>query len=496
MSAPASTISGPTILEAMSDPTLFGRWFAGATWGAWRAFLAGIFGLPMTEEELASFRACTGRWQPPEAPAREAWVVVGRRGGKSRIAALVAVFLACFRDYRAVLAPGEVGTIMIIASDRRQARSVFRYVVGLLEGIPMLRALVERRTREAIHLTTRVVIEVHTCSFRSTRGYSLIAVLAEEVAFWRTREESENPDLEIINGVRPGLATIPGSLLLALSSPYARKGVLWEMYARHYGREGDGVVVWRAPTRTMHVAISEDVVAAALEEDEASARAEWLAEFRRDIESFVSREVVEAAVMKDRRELPPTWQHRYGAFCDPAGGSGGDSMTLSIAHIGRDKGGREKAILDVVAEVRPPFSPEEAVEEFAVLLKSYRVRTVTGDRYAGDWPGERFRKHGIAYKPAEKTKSQIYAEVLPLLNSRAVELLDDKRLVAQLLALERRTAWGGRDSIDKPPGGHDDVINACAGSVVLAWGTRRGRRLRPELGGVTVELADPAGIRP
>jgi hypothetical protein len=65
----------------------------------------------------------TGRQRPPEASAREAWVVVGRRGGKSRVAALVAVWLACFNDYRAMLAPGEPGTLMVIAADRRQARS-------------------------------------------------------------------------------------------------------------------------------------------------------------------------------------------------------------------------------------------------------------------------------------------------------------------------------------------------------------------------------------
>jgi len=57
---------------------------------------------------------------------------------------------------------------------------------------------------------------------------------------------------------------------------------------------------------------------------------------------------------------------------------------------------------------------------------------------------ERFRVHGIAYESAEATKSQLYAELLPLLNSGRIELLDEPRLSAQLLALERRTAWGGR----------------------------------------------------
>jgi phage terminase large subunit-like protein len=129
----------------------------------------------MSGDQAEVYQRHTGRQASPTAAAREAWLVVGRRGGKSRVAALVAVFLACFRDYRPVLAPGERATVMLLAADRRQARTVFRYVEGLLDGVPMLTALVARRTTEAIHLTNRVVIEVHTASFRAVRGYTVVA---------------------------------------------------------------------------------------------------------------------------------------------------------------------------------------------------------------------------------------------------------------------------------------------------------------------------------
>ncbi len=182
--------------------------------------------------------------------AGEAWLVVGRRGGKSRIAALVAVWLACFRDYRAFLAPGERGTLMVIAADRRQARVVFRYIVGLLEGVELLRPLIQQQTQEAVHLTNRVTIEVHTASFRAVRGYTLVGAVCDEVAYWRS-EESANPDVEIINALRPGMATVPEALLLCISSPYARRGALWEVYRTHYGRDGDPVLVWQADTRSI-----------------------------------------------------------------------------------------------------------------------------------------------------------------------------------------------------------------------------------------------------
>jgi hypothetical protein len=171
--------------------------------------------------------------------------------------------------------------------------------------------------------------------------------------------------------------------------------------------------------------------------------------------------VVDAAVVPDRYELPPMSGISYVAFVDPSGGSS-DSMTLAIAH--RDRDGR--AILDAVRERRPPFSPDGVVQEFAELMKSYRIHRVTGDRYAGEWPRERFRAAGITYDIGEKPKSDIYRDLLPLLNSGKADLLDVPRLVTQLCSLERRTARGGRDSIDHAPGAHDDIANAVAGVLV------------------------------
>ena len=453
-----------TILDAMHDPALFGPWFANRThWGHWEVFLAGLFGVPVPDPAAAAtFARHTGRQGLPMQPAREGWVIVGRRGGKSRIAALVALYLACFRQYRDVLAPGEIGTLPVIAADRRQARTVMRYITGFLDAVPMLRQMVASRTKETIELTNRVVIEVHTANFRAVRGYSLIGAICDEIAFWQTDDGSANPDTEILNGLRPGMATVPGALLLGISSPYARRGALWEAYRKHYGRDGDPVLVWQGDTRTMNPTVDPRLIAEAYEQDDAAAAAEYGAEFRRDIESFVSREAVEAVVVAGRRELPPVAGMRYRAFVDPSGGSQ-DSMTLAIAH--REK---ERAVLDCVRECRPPFSPAEVVAEFAATLRAYRVTAVEGDAYAGQWPQERFREHRVRYELAEKRKSDIYGELLPLLNSGRVELLDQPRLISQLCALERRTAWGGRDSIDHPPGAHDDVINASAGALLRA----------------------------
>jgi hypothetical protein len=254
------------------------------------------------------------------------------------------------------------------------------------------------------------------------------------------------------------MATVPGSMLLVATSPYARRGQVWEAHRRHYGKERDPILIWQAPTRHMNQSVSQCVVDAAMERDPASASAEYMAEFRSDVESYITREAVEAALVPGQYELPPVSGILYSGFCDPSGGAS-NSMALAIAH--RDGEGR--GILDAIREVRPPFSPDSVVAEFSALLKTYQVHEIIGDRYGGDWPASRFSEYDITYLPAEKAKSDLYRDFLPLLNSRRVELLDNGRLVAQLVGLERRTARSGRDSIAEPPGGHDDVCNVTAG---------------------------------
>ena len=287
-------------------------------------------------------------------------------------------------------------------------------------------------------------------------------MLADETAFWRS-EDSANPDLEIFAALRPGLATLPGAMLLNASSPYRKRGVLWQAYSKHYGQDAARVLVWKATTLEMNPGLDPVIVAEAYEDDPDAAAAEYGGEFRNDLSDFVPRAVVDAATMPGRYEVAPISGLSYVAFVDPSGGTGSDSMTLAIAHRDGDR-----AILDAIREVRPPFSPETVTQDFAALLKSYRVQRVTGDRYAGEWPRERFRTHGIQYDLSEQPKSDIYRDFLPVLNSGRAELLNVARLASQLVGLERRTARSGRDSIDHAPGGHDDVANVAAGALLLA----------------------------
>jgi hypothetical protein len=450
------------ILKALDDPKVFAPSFRDPeTWKSWRAYLAALFALEMTEEQSAIYRECTGREDPPADPVKESWLVVGRRGGKSFILAIIAIYLAVFRDWRPYLGPGEIGTVMVIAQDRKQARGIMNFIKGILKGTRMLAATVKAERVESIDLANSIRIEVHNCSFRSTRGYTVVAALLDEMAIWRG-EDAANPDVEVLASIRPAMATIPGAMLLCASSPISRKGCLWEAYRKHFAKNDDPVLVWHAPTRVMNPVVPQSDVDEALERDPARNRAEYLAEWRTDIEGFVTREAVEACVDPGVRELPPQDGVRYTGFVDPSGGSS-DSFTLAIAH--REKG---IGVHDVLREARAPFKPSVVVEEFAATLRDYGITTVYGDNYAKEWPIEQFARHGIKYVRYDKFKNDIYLAALPLINSRQVRLLDHPRMINQTLDLERDTTRGGRDSITHPDRAHDDLPNAAFGALLAA----------------------------
>lgn len=456
-----------TMREALEDPHIFASVLPGDSWAGWRAILIASQGEALTDSEREHFAALTGRAHEPKASVEELWGIVGRRGGKTRGFAVLAAYLAGLVDYSAVQAPGERLKLPILASTTKQATKAFTYILGIFRNGPAFAAMLDGDpTGDTIRLLSGVDIEVVPANWRTVQGETLIAALCDEVAYWRS-DNSVNPDEEIIEAVRPGLATTDGPLCV-LSSPYSRKGELYKAYQRDYGPTGNPkILVFRAASRVMNPTLSEETVAKAYARDPAKAAAYYGAEFRKDVEAYITLEAVQACMPSDVRELSPSTALTYSAFVDLAGG-GADAMTLAIGH--REG---EVAVLDAVREVCGA-SPEAIVSEFAALCKSYRIRKVRGDAYAGEWPRERFRAHGIEYEKSELSKSQIYGEFLPVLNSQRCRLLNVPKLEAQLVSLERKTARGtGRDSIDHPQvkGAHDDVSNCVAG--VLTMTTRQ-----------------------
>jgi hypothetical protein len=444
----------PNIIQALSDRALLGQFIKDIkTFASWLTFLRVFFGLPSEPGDPKLFKDCTGRAQWPADAFSEAWLIIGVRGGKSFISALIATYLAVFKEYQ--LSPGEKGFIIIVAPTKRQARIIKSYLTSFFTDNPFLSPFLARESAEEVELTNNVIIACLSSDYRSLRGYTAIGAIADELSYFSV--EGSRPDREVIRSLRGRLLSTGGPLI-CISTPYARRGIFYETWKKHWGNDESRILVWKAPSTTMNPTLSRKIIDRAIEEDPIGAKADYLAEFRSDIESYVSRKALEACVAPNRFELPYISGNFYKAFVDPAGGSGRDAMALAVCHM---EG--EFRVLDLVREVRPPFSPEQVVKDFAEMLRTYHLKSVTGDRYGGEWPRERFRVHGITYEIAEKSKSDYYKEFLPLINSGRIELLDHPKMLSQILNLERKTARSGRDSIDHPPNGHDDLANVCAG---------------------------------
>jgi len=166
-----------------------------------------------------------------------------------------------------------------------------------------VRQLIKERKREELVLTNGVVIEVRAPTLRGVRGVTCVAVICDEIAFWRS-EESANSDAEILHAVRPTLLTTRGPLF-AISSPYARRGVLWDTYRRHYGAEGDPrILVAQGSSTDFNPNLPQSEIDRAIQRDPEANRAEYLAQFRTDVESLLTQEAVTACIDVGVAERP------------------------------------------------------------------------------------------------------------------------------------------------------------------------------------------------
>jgi hypothetical protein len=460
--APAAALPQVDIVQAMDDPTLFGGSFHGPSWDAWRAILKAAYALPMSPDEVEFFRSVTDR-DPPKKRVRELWLIIGRRGGKDSVASLILAYSAAWFSGQGKLRPGERALCACLATDRDQASIVLDYARGYFDDIAALKPLIQDDERASdLELTNRCDISVMTSNFRAVRGRPILLAIFDELAMWRD-EKSANPDEEIYRSIVPGTLTLaPEALIVGISSPYRKGGLLYAKFKQHYGQDDDDILVVRAPTRAFNPLIPQSVIDAEIARDPAAMRAEYMGEFRDDVGGWMLAEIIEAAVDAGVRVRPPVAGVKYVAFADPSGGAR-DSFTLAIAHLDG-----QNVVLDCLHEIKAPFDPAVATFEMSAILKQYGLTTVTGDKYGAQWVVSAFASHGIQYRHSKRDRSEIYLDVMPQFTSGRARLLDNARMVGQFCALERTTAPSGRDKVDHGKGGHDDLCNAVAGALVLA----------------------------
>ena len=458
-------------LAAMDHAGLFRDSFADmSSWRRWRSFVAAFFGLPLAADGLEDAREFTGRAVVREGGYPEGIVLSGRRGGKSTIAAMLAV-------YEAAVAPDGAGDVLLVSQDHRASLRVIMSHARRFARAGVLASEVVRESGDTLEFRNGRSIYALPCTSEAPRGLKLRFAALDEIAHYRTSENVPRA-AEIVRSVRPALLD-SGGRLLAVSTPYSASGWLHETFRKHYGRDESTVLVWQMPLAAANPTIPKDRVERLRAEDPEGAVAELDAGFLAGIAAFLDVETVEAATMRDVREIEPRRGVAYCAAVDASGGVGRDAFAAGIAHCERD-GDRVVSMLDAVRAIRGRIDLEATVREIAVLCASYRVTSVCGDRFASGFTRQLFEKAGLDYREPRRgrlagsvteragagvtryiDKSAAYEDFGILLRTGRVRLLDNADLRRELLGLEKRTS-GGATRIDHPRGAHDDIANVAA----------------------------------
>ena len=200
--------------------------------------------------------------------------------------------------------------------------------------IPPFKELVQRETADGFELTNGVDVVVATNSFRCVRGRSILCGVLDETAFWQS-EYSTRPDTATYSASPARHGHIPVSMLIGISSPHKKSGLLYNKWRDHYGKADDKVLVIQAPTSVLNPTIDPEVIAEALEKDPAEASADYLAQWRDDLSTFISRELIGNAVDRGVTVRPYESGHRYTSFIDASRGNRTTSHARSFTKRGR-----------------------------------------------------------------------------------------------------------------------------------------------------------------
>ena len=440
------------------------------SWKNWLVFLKALYALPMEPTELEAYTHFSGRTAPPTVPFEEAWVCCGRRGGKSRIASLIATYEALTGEWKERLSGGEQAWVFLLAVDKAQASLIYSYIRHLLSlAAP---DQIARETSDTLDLKNGVSISVRAGSLRGLRGYALAMGIIDEACFIRDIEGGSyaNPLQEIYNSIEPSLiqqdGDRPGGKLVSLSTPFGKFGLMYEKFQSEWGVNDSDVLCWHGTTKEMNPDFSQHKIDRAIKKDRMRAEAEYLALWREDVSNFLE----EWQLRESSTRMPeiPDPSKRYAAFIDPSSGKG-DSFTMAIGY--RDG---ERIIIARAEERLSPFTPSTIVAEFAAILKAYGLSTATSDTHASGWVEDAFRKLNVLINITKTTKSSIYLQFAGLLAMGKLSLLQSDRATAQFLALERRVERSGLERVDHPAygGQMDDLANAIAGCCVTIGETR------------------------
>jgi hypothetical protein len=446
-----------------------------------RTILRSIYGLPLSQTELQIYCAGTGRATYEATEVRETTIIAGRRSGKtSRIAAPAAVYEA-FRNHG--LPKGEEAYVVLLAPQISQAKIAFRAIRRYLRDSPILSKRIVSETKDKIKLDNGITICCYPCSYIAVRGVTIVAAICDEMAFWRHEASAANPEQEILDALRPGMANVVRPKLIKISTPFNKQGILYMEFKR---REKSDSPVWQVSTREMNPSIGAAELERERHRDEQKFRREYMATFSEDTTSLIDPELLDRCIVQGRKRLPRVRDAFYFSAMDPAFEH--DDFALCISHVLPDG----TIVLDLLVRWRGtkriPLGFEMVLQEIKYYLDEYGIVDAIGDQHCAPVIRQQLLKLGIFYHDfrfGPHTRAEIFGNLKHLLIQGKIELLDNPEMLDQLRSLEERAMDGGRTDVQPPGKMRDDlaVVVAMSCSEICK---RQGAIPEPQLGIVEI----------
>ena len=493
---PSRAVDRIPFREAMEEKRLFrANWLRLSDMQ--KVILLAFYGETLTPAEEELFWATQGYGQfdelgfleavrphPTYVPEefREAWVIGGRRLGKTDgIASTVVAYEATCGGHEAYLRKMQRGVCFQIAQDLRMARYSLNFISATLDDSPLGSKLVAATTADRIDLSNQMSIYCVPPTIKSVRGFASPVAVLDENGVWWQEAENANPDYEVYRALSPAQMQFPKRKLIGISSPWNKAGLLWRNYeagtrgsnlTAALGKEFRHNLVMHVPTGASgNPIVTREYLAAERAKDYRAFERECLAVFQDSISGFLSSSLLGAGTDKGIEQRPPQAGVWYIASIDPA--FRGDSFTFTIMH---GEGG--KVLQDVVMSWTgtrdEPLKPLTVLQQIAAVATAYNVSVLYTDQYHLETLQQLAEQvglvlHGLPF--TAKNKAEYYGNIKVLLTQGKLRLLDHPEQSKQLRMLEHKLHGGGGVQIAAPVGFHDDHASVLALATTQAiWG--------------------------
>jgi hypothetical protein len=422
------------------------------------AFLKVTYGLPLDDVELEIYRLGTGREKYVPAEQREVTLLGGRRGGKTgKLGARIALYEAC-RHKR--IPRGERRYVMLIAPTIAQAKIAFEFILNDILNSPILKSKIAKVGRNEVELKNGIVVGCYACSRITVRGRAAVAIICDEICFWRNEVTSVHNDEEVLAALRPSTATFPTSKIIKISTPNVKRGVVYDEFQRRGELE---YPVWQLSTQELNPTISTEFLEAERKRSPEEYKREYLAEFVDSVVSWIEPEVLARCVIEGRKDLPVVPGATYASAIDP--GFKHSGFAMAVAHHAQG----DLIVLDRVpfwtGSKRAPLGFQWVCGQVAGILRQYGINALQGDQFAAVAIKQEFLKLGISYGEftfGRNTRAQLFNNLRHVIEQQRIELLDDPELLRQLRSLEVHRSADGNIDVRPADGQKDDL------AVVLA----------------------------